>query len=509
MKMKDKQATREAYIKRVIDFSLRNLGYGNSYTSPTVPCRISGGARGAYFVVLSRMDKNSLLFQEMVKDLEGMNRLFRSWTFQRHAGWEAANVERNGRQIFLQDLLPELSDLDTKLDALTKAITPANFYFTEEFEPTGKEIFVDLEGQESVFRSLIRSHRSRVLSYSAFAAGLALLVGITFFSTIRLASISQVKREIDDTISRYQIESEEQFDNIQTFISSADLDLQVLKDTLANKERDFEFSRKQAYINVLRLAEELTYRLPARKEAYRLIASNILEAASYGEIIYEMSKLPSEEYQARILLATSTEKIVPFSLYEPVFASMRYPVQVPGRPNDGKGFRITSGYAEKRIDPLGSGGYQPHYAIDIMNVANISLINYAGEIIRDGNPAGDVVSVAPGVVKAVEYDERYGWTVEVEHPLEASVQQVYPRASSWRTFYSHLVEKPEALQGQRLQAGQKLGEIGSTGASTGPHLHFEVRVFRPNGRYYSQAGRFDKVNPFPKQRAAGPRNFTR
>ena len=223
-----------------------------------------------------------------------------------------------------------------------------------------------------------------------------------------------------------------------------------------------------------------------------------------------MSKLPSEEYQARILLATSPEKIVPFSLYQPAFASMHYPVQVPGREIDGRGFRITSGFMDKRIDPLGSGGYQPHYAIDIMNVANISLINYAGEIIRDGNPAGDVVAVAPGVVRRVRYDERYGWTVEVAHSVDEKVLAVYPKAREWRSFYAHLKEKPAALEGKRVDAAEKLGEIGSTGASTGPHLHFEVRLYRPGGRYYARTGEtYDKINPFPRQRAVGPRNIPR
>jgi murein DD-endopeptidase MepM/ murein hydrolase activator NlpD len=507
--MKDRQATREAFTRRIIEFSKRRLGYGNSYSSPAVPCRVGGKGRGSYFVVLTRLNDATLLFQELVKSHEGVSRLFRSWTFQKHGSWEAANVERNGKQIFLQDLLPELADLDGKLDSLTKAITPSSFYYTEEFDASGSELMIELEGEDSFLRTLARSHRTRLLSYAALAAGVLLLVGVSLFSSVRLTSIARVKREIDDTISRYQIESEEQFDSIQTFISSADLDLQVLKDTLANKERDFEFSRKQAYINVLRLSEELTYRLPARKEAYRLIASNILESASYGEIIYEMSKLPSEEYQARILLATSTEKIVPFSLYQPVFASMVYPVQVPGQPNDGRGFRITSGYMDKRIDPLGSGGYQPHFAVDIMNVANISLINYAGEIIRDGNPAGDVVAVAPGVVREIDFDERYGWTVEVSHEVDDNVSSVFPRALRWSTFYAHLLEKPEVLQGQRIERNHRLGEIGSTGASTGPHLHFEVRVFRPDGRYYGPEGKYDKVNPFPRQRTSSRINIPR
>ncbi len=506
---KDKQATRNALVARVIEFSMRRLGFGTSYTSPAVPCRISRGDRGSYFVVVSRLDDQTLLFQEMVKNLEGVGRMFRTWTFHRHGIWEAANVERNGKQIFLQDLLPELYDLDLKLDALYKGISPSRFYYTEEIGASGKELEVDLEGGESVFRTLVRSHRTHLLAYSTFAAGILLLVGLTLFSSVRLTSLTRVKKEIDNTITRYQNQSEEQFQDIQQFISDADFDLRILKDSLANTERDFEFSRKQAYINVLRLAEELTYRLPARKESYKLIAANILEAASYGEIIYEMSKLPSEEYQARILLATSQEKITPFSLYKPVFDSMVYPVKITGKENDGRGFRITSSFMDKRVDPLGSGGVQPHYAIDIMNVANISLINYAGEIIRDGNPAGDVVSVADGEVKTVKYDERYGWTVEVRHELTDEIVARYPDATGWTTFYAHLKGRPSVLVGQHIAANRKLGDIGSTGASTGPHLHFEVRVINPAGDYYARGYRFDKVNPYPSRRSDESRNIVR
>jgi murein DD-endopeptidase MepM/ murein hydrolase activator NlpD len=56
----------------------------------------------------------------------------------------------------------------------------------------------------------------------------------------------------------------------------------------------------------------------------------------------------------------------------------------------------------------------------------------------------------------------YGLTVVVDHGF------------GYQTLYAHL-RRPLVRAGQRVRAGQVVGEVGSTGRSTGPHLHFEVR----------------------------------
>lgn len=56
------------------------------------------------------------------------------------------------------------------------------------------------------------------------------------------------------------------------------------------------------------------------------------------------------------------------------------------------------------------------------------------------------------------------------------------------TFYAHLSSKSVSI-GQVLKAGDQVGTVGSTGWSTGPHLHFETRV---NGTAYDPMGWFGK-----------------
>lgn len=79
---------------------------------------------------------------------------------------------------------------------------------------------------------------------------------------------------------------------------------------------------------------------------------------------------------------------------------------------------------------------------------------------------GDTVSAASaGRVRYVGYDRRgYGNVVVVRHP------------SGLETLYAHL-QRPLVEVSQDVTAGDVIGLGGSTGRSTGPHLHFEVRLW--------------------------------
>ena len=70
--------------------------------------------------------------------------------------------------------------------------------------------------------------------------------------------------------------------------------------------------------------------------------------------------------------------------------------------------------------------------------------------------------LAGRVVGAAEGDGPYGFYVIVEH------------GGGFTTVYAHL-SKIRVKIGDVLQKNQVLGEVGTTGQSTGPHLHFELR----------------------------------
>jgi hypothetical protein len=56
---------------------------------------------------------------------------------------------------------------------------------------------------------------------------------------------------------------------------------------------------------------------------------------------------------------------------------------------------------------------------------------------------------------------------------------VIVEAGAYRTYYAHLSDAPLAV-GTQVQAGQVIGSSGSTGNSTGPHLHYEIRLNQQN-----------------------------
>ena len=74
-----------------------------------------------------------------------------------------------------------------------------------------------------------------------------------------------------------------------------------------------------------------------------------------------------------------------------------------------------------------------------------------------------VLAALPGVVEQTGYSESYGNFVVLRH------------SDNLRTTYNHCSEIL-AKEGEQLARGDRIALVGSTGISTGPHLHFEVEV---------------------------------
>ncbi len=100
---------------------------------------------------------------------------------------------------------------------------------------------------------------------------------------------------------------------------------------------------------------------------------------------------------------------------------------------------------------------------------------YGHRAIDVGAPTGSAVVAADGgfVSFAGWTDVGYGYLIVIDH------------ANGFATYYAHL-SNIYVSSGQGVERGQVIGAVGSTGWSTGPHLHFEVRYYdaQHNPRVY-------------------------
>lgn len=233
----------------------------------------------------------------------------------------------------------------------------------------------------------------------------------------------------------------QRFSGLQTILEA---DKKILTDNINDKniieEKKIEIDNYLVDLESLYSeAEELKASYIAAKEKHRV------QVASLDESIEELEDINAEEEEYLIELALAQAKkenqkrILEYGggfLYWPVPES----------------HRITSEYGY-RSDPF-TGKWTGHSGIDIGHAPGKATLYGA-----------DIVAAADGVVLVSSYVNGYGNCIIIDHGSEL-----------W-SLYGHIRNGGLMVKvGQMVTMGQKIAEVGSTGRSTGPHLHFEVRL---------------------------------
>ncbi|MDR7305654.1 M23 family metallopeptidase [Rhodoferax saidenbachensis] len=136
---------------------------------------------------------------------------------------------------------------------------------------------------------------------------------------------------------------------------------------------------------------------------------------------------------------TDVMTVIESRLFEQKIKKMMVPTQAPVHDAN---LGSTFGW---RIDPI-TGRSALHTGLDFPS-----------------EPGTPIYSAAGGVVVTQEFHSQYGNMVEIDH------------GNDLITRYAH-ASKVFVKKGDLIKRGQKIAEVGTTGRSTGPHLHFEVLV---------------------------------
>jgi murein DD-endopeptidase MepM/ murein hydrolase activator NlpD len=150
--------------------------------------------------------------------------------------------------------------------------------------------------------------------------------------------------------------------------------------------------------------------------------------------------LPLDEMGLATVIAKMGRLEEDMKAYEAVLRERGYTPTI--WPVNGK---LEGGFGGRR-NPFGGSGYEFHSGQDI-----------------EADWGAPIVSGASGRVTFTGWQNGYGQLVEVDH------------GGGLTTRYAHLSHIDVQLD-QVVERGQLLGKVGSTGRSTGPHVHYEVRI---------------------------------
>ena len=223
----------------------------------------------------------------------------------------------------------------------------------------------------------------------------------------------------------------------------------VVKDEFAQRDR---FMRENLDVLARQVGEMqakvmLLESLGERVSGLAGIKSNETKKnAAQGGALVSSQPLSSQQLLStlQILDTQSLERTELFTslesrLFDQKMRSMMIPTQLPVIQGD-----LGSAFGW-RIDPF-TGTSALHTGLDFQ-----------------ANPGTPIVAAAGGVVVTQEFHPAYGNMVEIDH------------GNDLVTRYAH-ASKTHVKRGDLIKRGQKIAEVGSTGRSTGPHLHFEVWV---------------------------------
>ncbi len=143
----------------------------------------------------------------------------------------------------------------------------------------------------------------------------------------------------------------------------------------------------------------------------------------------------------------------------------------PVKANPGSGFRTADRPTHDGVDLMAARGTPIHAA----SAGTVSRVRCNATDVRDGSDWGCDRDGDPNLTRGC------GWYVDIEHP------------GGIVTRSCHMLTHPMVAEGQPVAVGQVIGVVGTSGHSSGPHLHYEVHLATDGSHDHSSASAVDPV----------------
>ena len=344
-------------------------------------------------------------------------------------------------------ILNQISDLSEKIDKTNGQIQKLNDDVkkaTEEIATLEKEMAVLQKKIDE--RSELLENRARALQVSDNVSYIDVIIGASSFVDFidRFTAVSTLI-DADRKIMREQKEDKSKLEDQKIVLENTKKQLEADQAKLVTLKSSLDSQKNEKRTLVTQLEAEQA-KLESEKKLLEEEYSEALQVSKENE-----KKIAAE--QARLAEIARQE-----ALKNQGNNSGNVPAVSSGTWTKPANGRFTSGFGWRNI----GAGNEFHHGIDIANAT--------------GTP---IVAANGGVVSYASSLSSYGNVIMITHIVDGAV---------WTTVYAHL-SKIQVSVGQSVSKGQQIGLMGSTGRSTGPHLHFEIH----NGPWKS--GRPYALNP--------------
>lgn len=351
----------------------------------------------------------------------------------------------------IDQIMAQIKELDTKIinteAQISEVLNQIKLTTTEieKLRASIKELERKIEERDELLKERIRA----VQVSGGSVSYLDVLLGAnSFIDFIDRFSAVNTLMEADRTILKEQADDKEQLEEQQASLEKKLQQQENSKNELVSLKGSLD-SQKASKGNLVDQLEVEQAKLINQKEVLETEYDEILNLSqeTQNKIVAEQKRLAEVARKAAEEKKRKEEAERKRQQAASGGSSTAIPNVSAGSWTKPASGRFTSGYGS-RTHPI-HGVVKTHYGIDIAN--------------STGTP---VLTAADGVVSYAAPLSTYGNVIMVTHSIDGKI---------FTSLYAHLSSIKVSV-GQVVSKGQIIGAIGTTGNSTGPHLHFEIHV---------------------------------